>query len=190
MDPGPPSKTSWYRRPWVIGGTITLVVALAAVVLFVFEPQSAFVDERVDEDFPVVTASPAPSPDVAASEEGAAAQAPAKPQPETLGSGSFTGVNDYSVAGNASLVRVGDQTFLRFENLNSENGPDLKVYLSVASADDPGATADDFISLGELKGNQGNQTYELPADVDPERFRSAAIWCERFSVGFGVAPLA
>lgn len=185
MDPGTASRTAWYRRPWVIGTTITLVVALAAVVLLVFEPQAAFIDERVDEDFPVVTAAPTP----AAGDAEPDPEAPVAAQPETLGSGDFTSLNSYSVSGQASIVRVEGQTFLRFEDLDSSNGPDLRVYLSTADASDPDALTDDFVSLGTLKGNQGNQTYELPADVDPARFRSVTIWCERFSVGFGVAPL-
>mgnify|MGYP006183142743 CR=1 FL=1 len=43
--------------------------------------------------------------------------------------------------------------------------------------------------LGALKGNKGNQNYRIPNDVDPEQFKSAVIWCRRFTVGFGVAPL-
>jgi hypothetical protein len=46
-----------------------------------------------------------------------------------------------------------------------------------------------FLSLGPLKGNRGNQTYELPAEFDPNKHRSISIWCQRFSVNFATAPL-
>lgn len=44
-------------------------------------------------------------------------------------------------------------------------------------------------SLGNLKGNIGNQNYAVPAAIDLEKYQSAMIWCQRFSVGFGVAPI-
>ncbi len=75
------------------------------------------------------------------------------------------------------------QRFLRFENFDSSNGPDLNVYL--VNPDDP----DDFIDLGDLSGNIGNQNYEIPADVDLDRYSQVSIWCVRFSVGFGTADL-
>jgi hypothetical protein len=45
------------------------------------------------------------------------------------------------------------------------------------------------LNLGRLKGNQGNQNYELPADFDPSTYRSISVWCQRFSVNFATAPL-
>jgi hypothetical protein len=58
------------------------------------------------------------------------------------------------------------------------------VWLSVDGS------SDDIVDLGKLKGNIGNQEYVIPADVDVSRFNTAVIWCRRFSVGFGEAPLA
>ncbi len=46
------------------------------------------------------------------------------------------------------------------------------------------------MDVGKLKGNRGNQNYRLPPNVDFSRYRSAVIWCKRFTVGFGVAPLS
>jgi hypothetical protein len=46
-----------------------------------------------------------------------------------------------------------------------------------------------FVSLGPLKGNIGDQNYTVPADVDLSRYRAATIWCQRFGVNFGTAPL-
>lgn len=101
----------------------------------------------------------------------------------TIASGQFRGLNNYSVSGNAQVLGNGtDQRFLRFENFAADNGPDLKVYLRAANGD--------FISLGDLSGNIGNQNYEIPAGVDLSIYNSVEIWCERFSSGFGTASLS
>jgi hypothetical protein len=52
-----------------------------------------------------------------------------------------------------------------------------------------GGSSDDIYDLGDLKGNIGNQEYLIPADVDVSGFDTALVWCRRFSVGFGEAPL-
>ncbi|MDE0269212.1 MAG: DM13 domain-containing protein [Acidimicrobiaceae bacterium] len=83
------------------------------------------------------------------------------------------------------------QRILRLENLQTDNGPDLNVYLSTASVDAPaGEFDDDFFDLGDLKGNIGSQNYDIPADVDLNRYSTVAIWCVRFGVVFGVAELS
>jgi hypothetical protein len=46
-----------------------------------------------------------------------------------------------------------------------------------------------FIDLGSLKGNIGDQNYDVPANVDLAKYRAATIWCARFNVNFGTAPL-
>jgi hypothetical protein len=86
------------------------------------------------------------------------------------------------------LIRTdGTQTFLRFEGFETDNGPDLNVYLiSGAPGDDPG---ENYVDLGDLKGNIGDQNYEIPAGVDLSQYRSVVIWCVRFGVGFGGAEL-
>jgi hypothetical protein len=88
------------------------------------------------------------------------------------------------------VERADGRRVLRLEGLDVEDGPDLFVYLSAApagSAED--AFDDDFVNLGRLKGNQGNQNYELPDDLTASRYRSVVIWFRRFSVGFAVAPV-
>ena len=82
------------------------------------------------------------------------------------------------------------QRFLRFEDFATDNGPDLNVYLSTAPPDAPaGEFDDDFVDLGDLKGNIGPQNYEIPFDVDLERYSTVVIWCVRFGVAFGAAGL-
>lgn len=84
-----------------------------------------------------------------------------------------------------------EQRFFLFEDFETDNGPDLNVYLSAAPADAPaGDFDDDFIDLGDLKGNIGPQNYEIPPDVDLSKYRTVVIWCVRFGVAFGSADLA
>ena len=52
-----------------------------------------------------------------------------------------------------------------------------------------GPARDGFVELGELKGNIGDQNYDLPASVDLARYRAVTVWCKRFSVNFATAPL-
>ena len=64
------------------------------------------------------------------------------------------------------------------------------MYLSTADPDAPaGEFDDDFIDLGDLKGNIGPQNYEIPEDVDLSRYKTVVIWCVRFGVAFGAAEL-
>ncbi len=95
-------------------------------------------------------------------------------------------------SGQAIVLNDGTaQRFLRFEGFSTDNGPDLNVYLSAAP---PDASADefddDFIDLGDLTGNIGSQNYEIPPDVDLERYSTVVVWCVRFGVDFTVAELA
>ena len=79
---------------------------------------------------------------------------------------------------------------MRFEHFRTSNGPLLKVYLSAAPASGPSGTFDDrFVDLGNLKGNIGEQNYEIARRVDLSRFHSVVIWCKRFGVAFAAAPV-
>ena len=101
-----------------------------------------------------------------------------------LFSGEFQDADSFhKVSGKVIVLEDGGKRYLRFENFESTNGPDLKVYLSV---DD---SAGDYVSLGELKGNIGNQNYEISEGSDLEKYDKVLIWCERFSVLFGSAEL-
>jgi hypothetical protein len=153
-------------------------VATATFVLLFFEPQALFIDDRVDEALPTAAVQQRGT-------DGAASGAA-----KTLGRGRFRGLA-HDASGTALLIEVGGTSYLRFEDLDVDNGPDLKVYLSPEpSSAEEGAFDDRIVSLGDLKGNIGDQNYEIPRDVDLDRFRSAVVWCERFGVGFAVAPLS
>ena len=139
---------------------------VAAVVLFWFQPQQLLIDERVDEP-----ELPSAGPAVALS-------------------GKFASL-DHPTSGRARLVESTDgERTLRLEDFETDNGPDLYVYLSENDVDgDEQGFDDEYVSLGRLKGNLGDQNYEVPDDVDLERYRSVVIWCDRFNSAFGAAPL-
>ncbi|MEM2139768.1 MAG: DM13 domain-containing protein [Nitrososphaera sp.] len=101
-------------------------------------------------------------------------------------SGGFQGAGDgiHNASGKATVLYLEDgSAVLRFENFRVTNGPDLYVYLST----DRGAS--DYVDLGRLKANSGNQNYELPDGVDLSKYDNVIIWCKSFSVYFGGAEL-
>jgi hypothetical protein len=79
--------------------------------------------------------------------------------------------------------------FLRFELFEVTNGPDLHVYLASGTAPTGREDLGEFIDLGELKGNIGNQNYEISGGITLESFNSVVIYCVPFHVIFSYAPL-
>jgi hypothetical protein len=118
--------------------------------------------------------------------------APTPTGPVELATGSFVSRNRYTVEGTATTYQLDDgERVLRLEGFSSTNGPDLFVYLTVAGAEDDDAALDaEFIDLGTLRGNVGDQNYVIPAEVDLDRYDSVVIWCRRFTTSFGVADLS
>lgn len=202
------------KKPGVIAGVGVVGLAIIAFLAFgVFGVQTLFTDDVVSEAAPVFTgqsasglASDQVSDDVVAemnefmANEDTPAQVIAEepmpmeaPQIIELAAGSFIG-RSHPTSGSAVILNDGSaQRFLRFEDdFVSDNGPDLNVYLSagVTANGDAGQFDDDFIDLGDLSGNIGAQNYEIPADVDLDRYNTVIIWCVRFGVAFGAADLA
>lgn len=107
--------------------------------------------------------------------------------PQTLFQGSFVGVDFvHKGSGTARIIQDGVKRYLRLENFEVTNGPDLYVYLSESQT--PGndlKSLDKYINLGRLKGNIGDQNYEIP---DPfQEYNSVVIWCQKFGVLFTYA---
>ena len=109
---------------------------------------------------------------------------------EEMLSGSFID-RSHPTTGTATVLSDGaGGRVLRLEGFETDNGPDLNVYLSAAPPDGPAGDFDsDFVDLGDLKGNIGDQNYEIPPEVDLALHSTVVIWCVRFSVAFGAAPL-
>lgn len=173
-----------------VGIAGSAVIGLIAFVLLYFEPQALFIDHRVDEPLPAIAASHAsPSSQTKGSGEGGQERTP--PSIQVLTSGTFSSY-EHSTSGRARTIRLADGSrYLRLDHFETSNGPDVRVYLSTAPAGGPGdAFDDDYVELGTLKGNIGDQNYAIPSDVRLGEFQSAVVWCKRFSVAFGAAPLS
>ena len=96
------------------------------------------------------------------------------------------GVHDgfHNAEGIVKVVSLTDGSkILRLENFKSTNGPNVHVYLST----DKRAT--DYVDLGKLKANNGNQNYNIPTGTDIRKHNIVLIWCKDFSVLFGSAVL-
>jgi hypothetical protein len=187
------------RRKATIGVAVAAVVVLPVVAWLAFgyfEVQQLWLDDEVDEELTTFVDDPSATTTTGAPADEGAARAPSEPAPTEpaptepaapvrVSTGMFTGVEGHRVAGTANLIANPDGShLLQFPDLDAENGPDLVVWLSA------GGSTDDIVDLGQLKGNIGSQEYLIPADVDVSRYDTAVIWCRRFSVGFGEAPLA
>lgn len=192
-----------------------LAVVVAAVALPLFQPWRLVTDKVVDEALPgtvpISTTSSSVTPPTVSVEPSTpttgptstpstrspapAVQKPAPKRPEVLLTGALI-THEHETTGKVAVLALPDGSrILRIENLDTSDGPDLKVWLTDAKVL-PGRAGwhvfDDgrYRNLGNLKGNRGNQNYAIPQDVDLENFRSVSIWCDRFNVSFGAAALA
>ena len=94
--------------------------------------------------------------------------------------------------GTATVYKLpSGKRILRLSNFQTDNGPDLHVRLIAAddATDTASAAKAAYVELGKLKGNKGNQNYDLPADLNLDKYKVVSIWCNRFSVNFAAAPL-
>ena len=206
-----PSLLSRVPR-WAFGVLAAGAVVVGVLAFAVFGGHTLFVDDEVDEAIPVFDsgagASGLPSDamtqddvdemNAVMQDEETPTVAPADddmpmddaPVIAVEASGTFID-RSHPAEGLAEVLGDGSgQRFLRFEDFATDNGPDLNVYLSAADPDAPaGEFDDDFIDLGDLKGNIGPQNYEIPEGVDLSRYRTVVIWCVRFGVAFGAAEL-
>lgn len=180
-------RTGRRRRTGLLVASGGLVIGVIVGVLVWFQPQKLFINHRVDEPLPVAGA---PLATTSGDSQAGPPSSPAGRAPVTLAVGAFRSLG-HPTSGRAEVLDLGDgRRFLRLVDLRTSNGPDLFVYLSVTPADGQRDTFDDnFVSLGRLQGNQGNQNYEIAAGADLRRYRSVVIWCRRFTYAFGAAPL-
>ncbi len=161
------------RSLYILAGVVALIVLWG-----LFRPEKLFVNQKVNESLPTAAAASAPA--------GSSAMAPAALLAGPFHSGA------HETTGTASIYQLdGGKKILRLTNFKTSNGPDVHVYLVAA----PDATDSDmvkkagFIDLGSIKGNEGDQNYDVPADADLSTHRAVTIWCARFNVNFGTAPI-
>jgi Electron transfer DM13. len=146
-----------------------LVVAIVAFIAwYAFRPERLFINQAVNEQFPTASAAS-----------------------DKLASGQFR-TAAHETKGTATVFQLVDgKKALRLTDFATSNGPDVHVYLVAAAdvKDNDTVTKAGFIDVGSLKGNIGDQNYDLPADIDLAKYRAVTIWCKRFGVNFGTAPL-
>ncbi|MGH2766343.1 MAG: DM13 domain-containing protein [Actinomycetota bacterium] len=174
------------RHPGRTAGALVLGTAVAVAGFLWFRPDRLFTDDAVDEALPGQASAPAMA-------DAGAEEAPAEAAPATLAHGPFISLEHQTTGGAVVLETEDGRRFLRFEDFETSNGPDLLVYLSAkepAGTDDWRGYDQDFVDLGPLKGNVGNQNYRIPAGVDLDRYSTAVVWCRRFTVGFAAAVLS
>ena len=171
---------------------LVLGVPLVGVSWWLLSP--FFIDDVVDEGFSVSIVDEAAEPEAAGveptpSEDLAPAPSTTAAQPVLLGAGQFVGLAGHEGTGDAGFFALPDGSHvLRLERFDIENGPDLRLYV-VPGADRTDPTGDS-IYLGDLKGNVGDQTYELPGGFMPTAGGwTVLVWCEAFSVEFVAATV-
>jgi hypothetical protein len=150
--------------------TVVAAIVVAAGLWYLFRPEKLFITQRVNEPAPFAAGAAQPV---------------------------FTGLLSgklHETKGRATVYRTPDGSMsLRLTDFSTSNGPDVHVVL--VAAGDPGLKNDvpgqalQSIEIGALKGNEGNQEYKLPANVDLAQYDTVAIYCERFRAVFGTARL-
>src|SRR5262245_48737482 len=157
------------KKLWIGVGLAILLAAWA-----IFRPELLLVNRTVSEEFPRAPLS-------------AAAESQT---PQLLLSGQFLGYA-HPTEGTAAIYGMDGKRIVRLINFRTSNGPDVHVYLVAApdARDNVIVKNAAFVDLGSLKGNIGDQNYDVPDTVDLGKYRAVTIWCKRFSTNFGTAPL-
>ena len=154
---------AWKRRDLRV--PVIAAFLLTATVAAVYLGRSTLFDDTVDES--VVTASASN---------------------ELLGRGRFESLA-HPASGVATTIRRADGSdVLTLTDFEVDNGPDLRVYLVAGPARDE-SEVDDYKDVGPLKGNKGDQQYQLGRGLDLDRYTTVVVWCRAFSVAFARAPL-
>lgn len=152
-----------------------LIIVVAGVIAWaLFRPERLFINAKVNESFPTP------------------AKAASATEPQLLASGRFHGVA-HEGKGNAEIYQLPDgKRVLRLANFETSNGPDVHVYLVAANdaLDSDTVKKAGFVEVAPLKGNVGDQNYDVPAGVDLAKYKAITIWCKRFGVNFATAPLS
>ena len=161
--------SSWLsRRKWVL---VAVGIPILVVAWWAFRPEKLWINAKVNEPAPFSAST----------------------DPQPLYTGRLEG-KAHETSGRGTIYKTPDgKHYLRLTDFMTSNGPDVHVVL--ARADDANLTQEivkgqlDSIELGPLKGNQGDQNYDLPAPVDLQKYNAVVIYCERFHAIFGLARL-
>ncbi len=94
--------------------------------------------------------------------------------------------------GVATIYQLPDtKLVLRLTDFHTDSGRDLQVYLISAlnALENETVQKSEFVSLGELRKSEGDQSYELPAGLDLTKYRAVTVWNRKYQVNFITAPL-
>jgi len=160
---------SWVSRKK--GILVAIGIPVLVATWWAFRPEKLFINQKVNEAAPAALSS----------------------EPEALYTGKLEG-KVHATSGRATIYKSSDgKQYLRLTDFTTSNGPDVHVLLVGAENKALGqeiVKGDlDGVELGLLKGNQGDQNYDLPATADLNQYQAVAIYCERFHAIFGVAKL-
>lgn len=97
--------------------------------------------------------------------------------------GQFEGVAGHRAEGTAKVISAGGAEYLRFEDFEVTNGPDLRVYLT------RGGDVDGGVHVAKLKGSRGNQNYDITG-LGAAGYDTAVVYCQPFGVHFAQAALS
>ena len=163
------NKGSWLsRNKWIL---VLIGVPVLGGAWWAFRPEKLFINQKVSEAAPAALSS----------------------EPEALYTGKLEG-KIHQTSGRATIYKNKDgKEYLRLSDFTTSNGPDVHVVL--VRAEDKALEQEivkgelEHVEVGMLKGNQGDQNYDLPVAVDLNQYQAVAIYCERFHAIFGVARL-
>ena len=163
------NRGSWLtRNKWIV---VLAGVPVLAGAWWAFRPEKLLINQKVNEAAPAGLSS----------------------EPEALYTGKLEG-KVHQTSGRATVYKSADgREYLRLSDFTTSNGPDVHVLL--ARAEDKALENEvvkgdlDSVEIGALKGNQGDQNYDLPVTADLNKYQAVVIYCERFHAIFGMARL-
>jgi hypothetical protein len=161
--------SSWLaRRKWTL---MAIAIPVLLVAWWAFRPEKLWVNQKVNEPAPFASSG----------------------DPQPLYTGRLES-KAHQTNGRATVYKAPDgKQYLRLTDFTTSDGPDVHVLL--ARSEDENLQQEivkgslDSMELGSLKGNQGDQNYDLPASVDFHKYDAVVIYCERFHAVFGTARL-
>jgi hypothetical protein len=175
----------------VLGTFAGIFFATVAIGYF-----TGFRDTKVDEDIVVASAEASESERDAGLAAGGGPQdaegptknkaEPEPAKPVSLASGQFAGADGHAGTGTATYIREPDGgRIVTFTGFDVDPGAKSVVWLTQDET-----KLEDRIDLGGLKGNVGDQQYEIPDDIDLSKYDTVVVYCTPFTVRIAVAPLS
>jgi Electron transfer DM13 len=154
------------KRLWLF---VCACVALAGIWYW-FRPERLFTNQRVNEGLPSAALAQNDQP---------------------LYTGRFQG-EIHKTSGQAAVFPASNGSrSLRLTDFKTSNGPDVHVILvssaNVSADKDFALDPEASIDLGDLKGNEGDQSYVIPMGADLSHYDVVSIYCVRFHANFGIA---